>query len=554
MICQKVIKTTKCHTSENSLFRSHKTTRAQKLDQFRLSAKADNNIRNDAIEARLPADPDRRLFNSDFAPTLIAGRHWGVQDYASFWVTLVISIPTYLLASSLVDLGMSWVQGVGTVLLGNAITLIPMVLNAHPGTKYGIPFPVLARASFGIHGAKLPSLSRAFVACGWFGIQTWIGGSCLHQMISTICPGLTGVVPYLAALGLSADQLACFIAFWVLQVSIVLRGMESIRDLEKYSAPLLVALSLALLAWALTTAGGFGPMLSAPSQFGHGMPKEGQFLAVLLPAVTANVGFWGTLSLNIPDFTRFARSQRDQMLGQALGLPLFMALFTFLGLAVTSATVVIYGHPITDPVQLISKLEGLAPICLSLFGLMWATLTTNIAANVVAPANAFVNMAPQRISFNLGATITALIGLVIMPWKLISSSSGFITWLVGYSALLGPVIGVVMSDYWIVRRTVLDIDSLYTYGTKGQYWYQGGWNIKAILATTAGIIPTLPGFLCTIGLINCVHPTLMAIYDGAWFVGVLISSITYSLMMSPHIHKYPQANLDSGGLSESPAT
>ncbi|GLI62361.1 hypothetical protein VaNZ11_004980 [Volvox africanus] len=485
----------------------------------------------DPIVARPPSNPDLALFNEDFSPTTTEKRTFDTTDFATFWITLVISITTYYLAASLVDLGMSWWQGIITVFFGNLITLVPMVLNAHPGTKYGIPFPVLARASFGILGTNLPSLSRAIVACGWFGIQTWIGGSSIYQMLMAVTGGAVAG-PIVGWLGISLPEFACFLTFWAAQVWIVLRGMESIRILEKYSAPILIGLSVALMAWAVTTAGGFGPMLSTPSQFGIGMPKEGQFWSVFWPAVTANVGYWATLSLNIPDFTRFAKSQRDQVLGQALGLPLFMALFTFLGLAVTSATVVIYGEAIIDPVQLLGRMQGVFPICISLFGLMWATLTTNIAANVVAPANAFVNCAPKYISFEAGSFITAVLGLIMMPWNLVSSTHGFVnTWLIGYSALLGPVIGIVMSDYFLVRNRQLDIDSLYTTGDRSIYWYKNGWNAAALWAILIGVLPTLPGFLATIGVVSGLPSIFAQLYDCAWFVGVAVSSVVYCLLM-----------------------
>ncbi|KAG2487231.1 hypothetical protein HYH03_014203 [Edaphochlamys debaryana] len=513
---------------------------------------------DDPIVAVPPVNPDPSLYNEDFSPTTMAQRHWDTTDFATFWITLVISITTYYLAASLVDLGMSWWQGILTVFAGNLVTLVPMVLNAHPGTKYGLPFPVLARASFGILGANLPSLSRAIVACGWFGIQTWIGGSSIYQMLMAVTGGSVAG-PVVAWLGISLPELGCFLAFWAVQVWIVIKGMDAIRLLEKYSAPLLIGLSLALLGWAVTAAGGLGPMLSTPSQFGVGMPKEGQFWGVFWPAVTANVGYWATLSLNIPDFTRYARSQKDQVLGQAIGLPLFMALFTFLGLAVTSATVVIYGEAIIDPVQLLGRMQGIVPICLSLFGLMWATLTTNIAANVVAPANAFVNCAPKLLSFETGGILTAVLGLLMMPWKLVSSTHGFVnTWLIGYSALLGPVIGIVMSDYFLIRNRQLDIDSLYTRGDKSIYWYKGGWNTAALWAILIGVLPTLPGFLATIGVLSGLPAIFGQLYDLAWFVGVAVSSVVYCLLMRGAPGAYQaqaraQGGSPSAGGSGSPA-
>eukprot|EP00775_Hariotina_reticulata_P006673 gene6673-6897_t len=429
-------------------------------------------IFDDAIAAETPKCPDRSLSNEDLLPTPASQRTFKAADYAALWVTLVISITTYYLAASLVDMGMSWWQGVLTVFIGNIITLIPMTLNAHPGTKYGIPFPVLARASFGIKGSNIPSLSRALVACGWFGIQSWIGGSSIHQMVQALAPGLIAGSTIIPWLGITGTQLTCFLVFWALQVAIIVRGIECIKDIEKCSAPILVALAAALLIWAVTAAGGCGPMLSAPSQFGPGMPLEGKFWEVFFPAVTANVGYWATLSLNIPDFSRYAVSQRAQVVGQAVGLPPFMALFSFIGLAVTSATIVIYGAPIMDPVQLLSHMKQPLAVCVSLAGLILATLTTNIAANVVAPANAIVNLAPTALSFTAGGIITAMLSMVIMPWKLMSSSSGFVNWLVAYSALLGPVVGVVMADYYCVRGRQLDMDQLYSAAPTGIYYYQ----------------------------------------------------------------------------------
>ncbi|KAF5827855.1 permease for cytosine/purines, uracil, thiamine, allantoin-domain-containing protein [Dunaliella salina] len=434
-----------------------------------------NGFLDDDIKAHSPLNPSKDLINPDFAPTPASARTWSATDMATFWITLVISIPTYMLAASLMDLGMVCVCVCVCVLLGNSITLLPMQLNGHPGVKFGVPFPVLSRSSFGIVGANVPSITRALVACGWFGIQTWVGGNCIYQILALLDSA----------------------------------------------------------GWAVKTAGGFGPMLSAPSLFSPGMPKAGQFWGVFWPAVTAQVSFWGTLCLNIPDFTRYAYNQRAQWLGQAIGLPLTMVLFTFLGVAVTSASAVIYGAPITDPVQLLGKMEGTLPICLSLFGLTAATLTTNVAANIVAPANAFINVSPKNITFQAGALLTASLGAVIQPWKLVSSTSSFIsTWLCGYSVFLGPVIGIILSDYYIVRKRELDLDSLYQQGELSAYWYKGGWNPAALAALAAGVLPCLPGLLQQTNTLTGLPPFWGALYSCAWFIGVTVSSLVYVMLMA----------------------
>ncbi len=474
-------------------------------------------------------NPSPTLINDDLAPTVAADRTWSVWNMAALWIGMVVCVPTYLLAGGLVDLGMSWWQAVLTVGLGNVVVLVPMVLIGHAGTEYGIPFPVLARASFGVLGANVPALLRGLVACGWFGIQTWIGGSAIYQLLGALRGGELGGAD-LPLLGINAVELMCFLLFWALQVVIMWRGIESIKILETWAAPFLIVMGLALLAWAYLRAEGWGPMLSAPSQFVEGGEKEGQFLRTFFPALTGMVGFWATLSLNIPDFTRYAKSQRDQVLGQALGLPFFMMLFAFIGVAVTSATVGIFGEAIPDPIVLLGRMGGGLTVALSLLALSVATFSTNLAANVVSPANAIINLAPRRFSFRLGALVTAGLGVAIFPWKLIESTSGYIfTWLIGYSALLGPIGGILIVDYYLVRRTRLDVDALYH--RSGPYWYRGGTNPRALLALAVGVAPNVPGFLAAAGFIDSVPPFWSDLYTYAWFVGFLLAGGLYLLLM-----------------------
>jgi NCS1 family nucleobase:cation symporter-1 len=482
-------------------------------------------------------NPDPSLINPDIAPTTDEERHWSVFNMASLWVGMVVCVPTYTLAGGLIDQGMNWWQAVGTIMLGNVVVLVPMILNGHPGTKYGVPFPVLARASFGINGAHIPSLLRALVACGWFGIQTWFGGFAIYQLVNGLIGGGLEMAD-LPLLGISITELVCFVFFWMLQLAIIYKGIDSIRLLETIAAPFLIGIGLALLAWAYITAGGFGTMLSAPSAFAEGGPKEGQFWSVFFPSLTAMVGFWATLSLNIPDFTRYAKSQRDQILGQAIGLPTTMTLFAFISVAVTSATVAIYGEPVWDPTVLAGKMGGGFSVLIALLALAVATLSTNIAANVVSPANAFINLNPQRFSFQLGGYITAGIGLAIMPWKLIESTDGYIfTWLIGYSALLGPIGGILIADYFILRKTELDLEGLYKH--QGPYTYNSGFNPVAIAAFVIAVLPNLPGFLHQAGFLESFPglPIFDQIYTYAWFVGFGLAIVLYSLLMKIVPHK-----------------
>lgn len=463
------------------------------------------------------------LYSADFAPVPASARTWNRWHIASIWVGMAVCIPTYMLASSLIDQGMNWWQALFTIILGNVIVLIPMILNAHVGTKYGIPLPVFLRLNFGVDGAILAGLLRGLVACGWFGIQTWIGGAAIYQLLLALMPGLAGS-PYLGDfIGLNLGQLACFLLFWSMNMYIIHKGIESIKILETWSAPFLLLIGLGLLAWAWTEVGSMGRILDASYQLST--KTNVHFWAVFWPSLTAMVGFWATLSLNIPDFTRYAKSQKEQMIGQIIGLPGTMALYSFIGIAVTSATVLIFGEAIWDPVALLGKFDSPWVVVLSMAGLTIATLTTNIAANVVAPANSIANIMPKKISYRMGGYITGVIGIVIFPWKLLADPHGYIfVWLIAYSALLGALAGVMICDYYVIRKTRLDLAQLF----KPDGIYKG-WNIPAWIAFTVSILPVLPGFLATVKVLpeGAVGPFWMDLYSYAWFVTFLLAFGVY---------------------------
>lgn len=447
------------------------------------------------------------LYNEDLAPVPPARRNWGTYNYASLWVGMSVCIPTYMLASGLIAGGMSWWQAIGTILLGNLIVLVPMLLNAHAGTRYGIPFPVLVRAPFGVLGANVPACLRALVACGWFGIQTWIGGQAIHAMLRILWPawGAWSAAPWI-----------CFFFFWALNMVVIWRGIETIKFLEGIGAPFMLTVGLLLLWWVTDKAGGFGPVLSAPSRF----QNRAEFLRFFVPALTGMVGFWATVALNIPDFTRYARSQKAQAVGQALGLPTAMTLYSFIGVAVTSASVVLFGEAIWDPVALLGRFNRPVVALIALIALLLATLNTNVAANVVSPSNDFSNLNPRRISFRTGGLITGVLGLLMMPWKLLSDYSAYIFgWLVGYSGLLGPIAGVMIVDYFVVRRRQLLVEDLYL--RKGSYEYTGGVNYRALCAMLAGIV---------VALLGLVVAPLRWLYDYAWFVGFFVAGAMHYVL------------------------
>ena len=466
---------------------------------------------------------DDGLINTDIAPVAASRQNWKAISFFALWVGMAVNIPSYMIAASLIDGGMSWQQAMWTVLLGNLIVFVPMSLSGHAGTKYGIPFPVFARASFGIRGAHIPAFLRAIVACGWFGIQTWIGGAAFYTIALIIWPGLADAPTMLPAwVGVSLSQFACFMLFWAMNIWLIWKGINSIRILEHLAAPFLLLCGLALLAWAYQGANGFGPMLQAGSKF----ETSAEFWQLFWPSLTAMVGFWATLTLNISDFTRYANSQRAQVIGQLSGLPTTMTLFAFIGVAVTSATIIIFGEAIWDPVVLVRRFESHTLVFFSMIAVIIATISTNAAANVVGPANAFSNMMPSKIDFKRGGYITGIIGILIMPWKLIADPSGYIfTWLIGYSALLGPVIGIILVDYFLVRKTELKVEDLYRHN--GCY---AGVNSIAIIALVIGVLPNIPGFLANIGLYGG-SGMIVDLYNYAWFIGLAISSVVYYLLM-----------------------
>jgi nucleobase:cation symporter-1, NCS1 family len=465
---------------------------------------------------------DSSLINDDLAPVPVSKRKWGTWNYAALWISMSLCIPTYMLASSLIQGGMNWWQAILTIFLANMIVLIPMILNGHAGAKYGIPFPVLVRASFGTKGANIPALLRAIVACGWFGIQTWIGGAALFYMLRVWYPSMgdinkenlfPGLIPF-----------CCFAFFWLINMLVVYLGVDSIRKLLVFKAIFLPVAALALLYWAINAANGLGPILAQPSKF----INSAQFWNYFFPALTGMVGFWATLSLNIPDFTRYAVSQKAQIRGQAIGLPPSMTLFAFIGVVVTSATTIIYGETYWDPVQLAGRFDNQLMVTFAMLAIAISTLATNIAANIVSPANDFSNLAPKKINFRTGGYMTGIIGVLIFPWKLVADPSGYIfTWLVGYSSLLGPVGGIMIADYYFIRKQMLNVDELYKTG--GEYSYSNGFNSKALIALLLGILPNVPGFLEVIKVLpdNIVPAWVTSLYHYAWFVGFFVSGIVY---------------------------
>jgi NCS1 family nucleobase:cation symporter-1 len=473
---------------------------------------------------------DNTLSNADLAPVALGARTWRWYHFAALWLGMVIAVPAYMIPAAMLDEGMSALQAVVTVLLGNLVVLVPILLIGHAGSRYGVPFAVLVRSSFGVQGAKLPALARALVACGWYGIQTWIGGSTLLALLGVILHRDLAGAP-LPWLGIGVGQLLAFAVFWAAQLVFVTKGLGAIRTFETWTAPLKILVCVGLVWWAVHAAGGFGPILGAPSAFAPGGVKAGAFWPVFWPIFTAMSGYWGALALNIPDFTRFARTQGDQVVGQAIGLPGPMAVLALVAVIVTSATVIIYGHAIWDPVKLSGNIGGIG-VMIGLVIITIDTVSVNIAANLVGPAYDFSSLWPRGISYRTGGYITAALGALIAPWKLLATTQGYIfVWLVGYGALLGPIAGIMIADYWVVRRTRLDVAGLYE--AQGAYSYTRGWNPLALAAFAVPVLVNLPGFLHSAAPVAFAHVGAFwtGIYEYAWFIGVGLAFVLYAGLM-----------------------
>lgn len=457
-----------------------------------------------------------RLYNADLAPVAVRDRTWTTYAYAALWMGMAHGIPSYLLASGLITLGMSWFQAVLTIALGNVIVLVPLLLNSHAGAKYGIPFPVFARSSFGVVGANLPALLRALIACGWFGIQTWVGGQAMFTLMSSFLGDGWSKAAELG--GYPWTMWLSFSIFWIIQMVLIYRGVEALRWFENWAGPLVLVVFTALLVYMAIKADGLGPILSEPSKLGWGV----KFWPVFFPSLMGMIAYFATLSLNMSDFTRFASSQRKQALGQVVGLPTTMTFFSTIAVLITSATTVVFGSPVWDPIELAEKFSSPVISLFSLFVVMAATFAANVAANTVGPSYDFSNAFPKWISFRTGGLITGVIGIAIQPWNLLSSPHLYIhTWLEFCGGLLGAAAAILVADYWIVRRKQIHLAELYK--PNGAYTYSRGWNWRAVVAFVIGAVLALGGAYSqpgqgpfpAAGLI----PFLKPLYDFGWAIG-----------------------------------
>lgn len=496
-------------------------------------------VLSDAAEAQ--ASQNHSMWNDDLRPCSLAEHSWGAPKFASLWVGMCICLPTYSLAASMIALGMNWWESVLTILCGSAIVMVAILLVSHAGTKFGIPYPVFARLWFGTRGAHVPALARAIIAAGWFGINSWFGGQALDAILTHVTAAWGGFGWHLGA---------AFAIFWLINVAIATRGPQAIGRLAQISAPTLALGAIALFAWAVHAAGGFGPLLARPATI-HG----NAFWLAFLPSVVGVIAFWATMALNIPDYTRYATSQRAQLRGQILSMPLTMAIFSFVGIVVTSATVALFGTALWNPVELIVKFPTPVVVLAGIVVIL-SSVTINVGANVMAPARAFENLWPKRITFAVGAVITGVLSLAMQPWYVLSSFTNYIfLWLGAYGAMLGAFDGIAIADYWIVRKRRLDLAQLYA--PKGIYGYAGGVNPRAIAALLVGWALALLGALA-IGarapLAGGWSGLFTRLSSGGWVLSLVGGLVAYGVLMQGSRSRLSQTEYQTITAAESPAS
>jgi len=475
----------------------------------------------DAARAELVSS---KYYNEDLEPSSVSQRTWTTYNITALWVGMCICIPSLSLASAAIALGLSPWLAIFNVVLGNVIVLIPIQLNSHAGTKYGIPFPVFARMTFGATGAHVPSVMRGLVACGWVSVQSWVGGGAFAALLGT---GIYFFRDNTITIGLPGNdavvvgQLIGFIIFMLFVAWVAYNGFENIKWVQNIGSPILVAVMILLLAWSIAL------VVNAGYAVGDVMKQGVDFAACL----TGNIAFWATMALNIPDFSRYAKSQKVQFRGQLYGVPIPMFAMAFIGAYFAQATKLVMGEALFDPTNVFYYVDNKLVIIVSAIGVVLATLTTTVAANVVAPANGFSNLSPQRISYRKGVITACIIAtFVFQPWWIFGSGAAYIfTWMNNYGMILAPIAAIFVADYYICKQRRLDVAALYA-GDKGRYWYNNGINWAAIIAWIAAFILPLLGN--TVWLYDGGTPSLMDyISANGYIFSFVVGMVVYVLLM-----------------------
>lgn len=463
----------------------------------------------DAVKETLRSS---KYYNQDLAPTLDSQRNWTAYNLAACWVGMNVCIPAYQMASSAVSMGLSWWLSLLLVALGNCIVLVPILLNAHVGTKYGVPFPVYARTAFGIRGAQIPSFVRTIIGIGWTGILIWQGAESLQVAMCLIIPGWSSI---------AAGQWIMFAVFWALNIGIAYAGSNALKKFESIATPLLGITCAALLYWGIkvVVTGGYtmSQALNAVT-----VPEDFNLSETVVACLVANIAFYSTWALNIPDLSRYCKDQKSQVRGQLFGMPGSMVAIAFIGVFITGVTALKFGRAYWDPNQIVEAIGSPGAAIFAAFAISLATLTTNVTTNILPPVNGLCNLWPKGITYKRSVVIVGILTIIMQPWKLVSDPSGYIyNWLGTYGALTGPIASILIYDYYFVKKKRLALDELYL-GQGSRYWYKNGFNIRAIAAWGLAILlPVLGKFI----------PLFSVFSLYGWIVSFALGFVFYPLLM-----------------------
>jgi nucleobase:cation symporter-1, NCS1 family len=458
----------------------------------------------------LPAISDT-LYNADLAPTTRAGRTWSAYSIFTLWANDVHSLGNYAFAIGLFALGLGAWQILLSFLLGAVLLFLLLSLSGFMGEKLGVPFPVMSRIAFGIRGAHLAGMLRGGVAIVWFGIQTYLASVVLRVMLIALAPGLAAWDRD-SVLGLSSLGWITFGALWLVQVVIVSYGMEMIRKYEAFAGPVILVTMLSLAIWLLVEAGGSIAFSTPQSLTGAAMWWE------IVVGAALWVTVYGTFVLNFCDFTRNATSRSAITRGNFFGIPLNMLFFGVIVVTLAGAQFRISGEVIQSPADIVRTIPSTPLLVLASLALLVLTIAVNLMANFVAPIYMLTNLAPRRLNFRRAALISAVVGLVILPWNLYDSPAVIAYFLGSLGAVLGPLFGVIMTDYWVVRRARVNVPDLYTEEQDGEYHYRGGVNTWAV----AAFVPA-----AVVAVLVAVLPVTAEVSGVSWFIGAVLGAAIY---------------------------
>lgn len=472
-----------------------------------------------------PPGTSARLYNRDLAPSKREGRTWSAYSIFTLWANDVHSLGNYTFAIGLFALGLGGWQVLTALGVGAVLLFVLLTLAGFMGEKAGVPFPVMSRISFGVYGAQIPALIRGIVAIAWFGIQTYLASIVLRVLVIALFPGLAPLDEG-AFLGLSALGWITFVALWIIQVVIVSYGMEMIRKYEAFAGPIILVTFVAIAVWMLWKAD-FAIAWSTPESL-TGWPMWSKILG----GGMLWVSIYATFLLNFCDFTRGAKSKRSILLGNLWGIPINMLLFGSIVVIMAGAQFKIDGTIITSPADIVATIPNTLLLALASLALIILTIAVNLMANFVAPTYALVNLFPKHLNFRRAAIVSAVIGLVILPWNLYDSPVVINYFLGGLGALLGPLFGIIMADYWLVRRAHVNVPDLYSESVDGEYHYRHGVNPRAVVAlAVSGVVALLFVFV----------PALHPLADFSWLIGALLGALVTLLIAN---RKHPFTDRD----------